>query len=201
MTDKGVFRDLFNEAFPSVSAQTRARFRSFLAGERLDYKWLYAPSLIEHLSQGDIVASFPTFFLGDGRVRVSKEPVPVLLLEHTCNMSVDSGEARNEFYTFAPLFPFSNYAATFENDVDLRKNHISHKVFLGSIPAIGSEFVADLTMISTISAEYLHRCLSTNQAERVGSLSDSGFFFLLAKLATHFLRADKRADDRFDSTA
>lgn len=185
---------LYEEAFPSVSAETRARFRSFLATDARDHKWVYAATPRSNLSQGDIIAQIPAFYYDGSKVRVSKEHGPAILLEHECDMSVDEGDVcRNPQYVFAPLMPFERVKQHFSDPSGLTGNLITHKIFFNTVPGLGDAFVADLNLIGSLDAQWLHQSLRSGTLKRVASLSENGFLFLLAKLTVHFLRANAEA--------
>jgi hypothetical protein len=190
MEHNGLFKELYEESFPSISATTRAKFRSFLAKSSPDYKWLYAPALRGVVSQGDIVVSIPAFFFDDGKVRTSAAPCPLILLEHTCDMSIDGDKYRNNNYVIAPLFPFSVIAKSYADPSALRNNSITHKIYFESIPSLDEPYIADLNMISSVSAKWFHEAIKSSAINRVASLSDDGFYFLLAKLTVHMLRSN-----------
>ena len=184
------FQELFEESFPAASPELRAKFKSFLASERTDYKWLFAPRLRDHLSQGDVLAGIPPFFFDGREVKVSKQLCPFVLLEHTCNMSVDDGEPRNSHYSFIPLFPFELIVAKGINKQALQKNLIHHKIFLSEIPGFDNQQVGDLNLVGSLESTWLHRSVRDGGLRRICSLSSNGYFFFLAKLTAHFLRAD-----------
>lgn len=187
MDDLSLVKDVFEESFPALSPGTRARFRSYLAEKCGDFKWLFASSLAKQVSQGDIVCEIPAFYFTDGAVKVSSKKYPIMLLEHTCDMSVDEGKCRTSNYVVAPIFPYKNIGG----DDAFKKNFITHKLFLGNIPTFEGEHFIDLNMVSNVSADWLHRGLNEGSLRRVGSLSDQGYFFLLSKLTVHLLRADR----------
>lgn len=187
MPEDGLFKELYQQAFPSVSPSLRARFSSFLASNSLDHKWMYSANLRDDLSQGDVCYAIPAFFFSEGDVRKSP-PCPFILLQHTCDMSVDGETLRNKNYVFAPLFPLEMVEKYLDSDA-IKKNFITHKVCLVSIPGIASPHVVDLNMIGNIDSGWLHASIKSGDIKRLASLSDSGFYFLLAKLTAHLLRA------------
>ncbi len=103
-------------------------------------------------------------------------------------MSIDNGVVRNTTYVFAPLLPYARIREHFNSDA-LEKNIISHKMYLSALPSLGGAYVADFNMLGSLDADWFHRSLHAGEVERLVSLSDSGFYFLLAKLTAHFLRA------------
>ncbi len=185
-----LFREIFEESFPAISPELRARLRSFLASDRADYKWLFDSSLRPELSQGDIVGLIPSFFFDGTKIQVSSEPCPAILLQHTCDMAVDDGVVRNFSYNFAPLFPIELISSYVKNVNDIVNNRISHKIYVGSIPEIGKEYVVDLNMVASFQGDWLHSAIDRGDVERYRSFSQAGYFFFLAKLTVHFLRAD-----------
>lgn len=186
--------NLYKEAFPAVSAGTRARFKSFLAARAKDHKWMFSGALKGHLSQGDIIAPLPAFFFDGTSVKQGREPGPGILLEHECDMSVDDGQVRNSHYVFAPLIPADVLRDYFDDFSAIENNSITHKIYFSALPPDGAAYVADLNMIGSLRANWLHEALEKRSLSRLASLSDNGFYFLLAKLTVHFLRANSSAD-------
>ncbi|SDE61526.1 hypothetical protein [Desulfuromonas thiophila] len=190
MEDLTFFKDLFEESFPVARPELRSKFRSFLASDRLDYKWLFSSATRSVITQGDIVSSWPSFFFDGEKIRATRVPVPVIMLEHTCDMSIDNGVVRNQHYSFAPLFPFSVVGNHFSDSTSLKRNQITNKIYVGHIADLDDEYVADLDMVGCVKASWLHSAMESGKIIRICSLSDAGYFFILAKLTAHFLRAD-----------
>jgi len=187
VADEGLLQQLFNESFPSVSPKTRARFRSFLASDSLDHKWMYEANLHEDISQGDIFTAIPSFFFDNGKIKTSK-PCPFIMFSHTCDMAIDDGEVRNQHYVFAPLFPYTLVERYCNSDA-IKRNLITHKMCFNSVPNLEESHVADLNMIGSVNAEWFHKAENDSDIVRIASLSEPGFYFLLAKLTVHLLRA------------
>lgn len=198
MEDKELFQDLFEQSFPAVSSEIRARFRSFLCSDRTDYKWLFQDPGKE-LRQGDIVGMIPPFFWDGSNVKVAKQSCPAILIEHTCDMVFSEGNVRSEHYNFAPLFPLDLIRKSFPDPSALIKNFISHKIYFGNIAQLGAEYIADLNLISSIDGKALHSALDTGKMERFVSLTDTGYFFFLAKISSHLLRADRELKEAVGS--
>lgn len=187
---EGLFKELYEESFPSASPELRARFRSFLAQEHPEHKWLYAPSPKPHLSQGDIFCCIPAFHFDGKSARTTKDHYPAILLENTCNMSMDEAATRRNTYVAAPLFPYDLVAQYFKDPSGVRKNLITHKIFFSSIPGLDKPYVADLNMMLSVGATWLHEAIADKTVSRMATLSDEGYYFLLAKLTVHMLRAE-----------
>ena len=182
-------RNLFEEGFPAVSARTRAQVKGWLSKQGADFKWFYSAALKTALSQGDIVFPLPAFFWNGEKVKTNEILIPGILLEHTCDMSVDGGKPRVATYSYAPLLPLQYISKQFADPQALTANAITHKLFVGPIPKLADSFIADLNIICTVDSNALHNSIDKGTVKRLASLSDNGFYFLLAKLTSHFLRA------------
>jgi hypothetical protein len=147
---------------------------------------------IDHPMQGDIVDSLPVYRATSGGVKEAGCH-PAMLLEHTCDMSVDDGVPRTESYVYAPLFPFDSISE-FMPSAALKNNLITHKIHLGVVPRLGERFIVDLNMTCNADAQSFHEALDDGTITRAASLSNNGFFFILAKISAHFLRASKELD-------
>lgn len=190
MENNTLFQEIYEESFPSVSPKLRSKFESFLSSSRLDYKWLFSSNLDNGITQGDIVGVWPAYFLDEGSVKSSRKPVPAIMLQHTCDMSVDNGKTRNQNYSFAPLFPVSQLERYIKDVNAIKKNKITNKIYVGRISKLDDEYFADLDMIGNVKAAWFHQSINRGEIKKYCSLSNQGYFFLLAKLTVHFLRAD-----------
>lgn len=193
-SDEQAFQRFFRESFPAVSAESRAKIRSYLARHQTDLKWLYAQrSRVDHLVQGDLFGFLPAYFVDRTEVRQSREPCPIMLLEHTCDMSFDSGQPRTSHYVYAPLLPFEQITDEFDTTA-LEKNFITHKMNMGMIPTLNEHYVADLNMLGSVAARSFHEAVDDGEVNKIISLSHNGLHFLLTKLTVHFLRFDDSVD-------
>ncbi len=113
-----------------------------------------------------------------------------MMLEHSCDLQKNEEKPRNSNYIFTPLLPFTKIKHQFKDTAALEKNIISTKIYLGHIPNLEDAYIADLDMIGSVSASWFHNAIDQKQIRRVASLSDNGFYFLLAKLSVHLLRAN-----------
>lgn len=190
MEQKNPVEKFFEEAFPAVSAETRVRVRSFFAKAQPDHKWMFAASVSPEPIQGDIVTALPAFFFDGERVRTTKTPCPIMMLEHECDMVTREGSLSGT-YVFAPLFPYKEITKRLPDSSAIDSNIITTKLLMRGIPVLDDDYVADFDMIGSISAQAFHDSLQQGRMRRVASLSRDGFYFFLAKLSAHFLRGTR----------
>ena len=155
---------------------------------------MYKPSIrVDVPLQGDIVNGLPLYRTTPDDVKKTGENFPVMLLEHTCDMVLDDGIPRAGNYVYAPLFPLSQISDHMADLSALTNNLITHKIHMGAVPGLDGEYVVDLNMTCNVEAGPFHEAFG-DSVEKVTSLSNDGFFFVLAKISAHFLRSDDRLD-------
>lgn len=194
MSEEPDFRRFFKEAFPAVSQESRAKVKSYLVGDKPLLQWMYKPSTrADGPLQGDIVDGLPLYRTTTSGVKAVGENLPAILLEHTCDMVMRDGAPRAKNYAYAPLFPFEKISAYMRDVSTLKRNLITHKIHMGAVPGLDGKYVADLNMTCHVRAESFHEAFG-DSVKKATSLSNNGFFFVLAKLSAHFLRSDDRLD-------
>jgi hypothetical protein len=173
-----------------------------------DFRWLIdiPHPEIERL-QGDVVSNFPTVYLDEQGGARSRE-FTVLILNNTCDLPDD----RLDFITAAPIFDFNKYLA-FErerrfrgkdtlNDSEkrriedalqeygrvLRNNDKTEILYLPPFSEFTHGALVFLHLVCSVSARLYHDAL--RQGRRVASFTQTGFYFLLIKLTTHFARPE-----------
>ncbi len=186
--DHSPFSSFFEEMFPSISQKTRAKIKSYLINQH-DHKWLYKNKSAIH-RQGDIFSEIPAFFYSDGKVKTANA-CPIIVLEHTCDLSIDNKKTRTNNYVIAPLLPYGPIKVALKgNSEALKANLSTHKIFLSHVPGLdGGGHVVDLNMLSNVQSDWFHQAVDNESLKGHCSLSENGFYFLLAKLTVHLMRA------------
>ena len=172
-----------------------------------DFSWLLdlPHAEIERL-QGDVLPNFPTVFLDEGGEPRSRE-FTVLVLNNTCDLPDD----RLDFITTAPIVDFNKYLE-FERERQyrdkngladwekrriedrlqeygrvLRNNDKTEILYLPPFSDFTHGALVLLHLVCSVSAKLYYDAL--RQGRRVASFTQTGFYFLLIKLTTHFARA------------
>jgi hypothetical protein len=184
--------ELYRSVFPSIPEGTfYDLLRYFKDNPHLE-KWVYAPTVSQHLAQGDVVEALPTCFIdAEGIIKNSKEPIPAILLSNTCDMSMDCGEPRKQFYTIVPLFPFVEERYEEGRIREIMENTLTDTLYLPNIPALKGSYIAQLDMACSISSEYVHRHM---EKQKRTSLSRNGYYYFMAKLSLHLTRPENELE-------
>jgi hypothetical protein len=182
------------ECFPDISTQTKEELRKLIQRKELYSNWLFSINQsTSTILQGDVVKDLPVFILGrNGKLR--KKDLPVLLLNHDCDMQIDDSIPRSEFISFIPLLPFKEYIQHFrgiqQHSIDVRNNIITNKFYVSTLPKESEDYVADLGLISSIDSCYFHEKMREGSIKKVAELSFNGYYYYLAKLTLHFMRRE-----------
>jgi hypothetical protein len=173
-----------------------------------DFSWIIdTPHPDIDRLQGDVLSKFPTVVL-DEQGEARSQEFTVLVLNNTCDLPDD----RLDFITAAPIFDFNTYLE-FErerrlrgkdtlNDSEkrriedslqeygrvLRNNDKTEILYLPPFSEFTHGALVFLHLVCSVSARLYHDAL--RQGRRVASFTQTGFYFLLMKLTTHFARAE-----------
>ena len=176
--------ELVAELFPSVSPTTVARCLREVTQQDFDPGRLFLPRPFEYLAQGDVIAPIAFLMVEEGG-ELFRYDGPAVLLSNTCDSEHDENVLLAASYPFGTLLE--------DNPVDensLRNNCILNLLYLPMIGDDGRGIVADLSWIQAHRRDWVVSALQRGQIRKLYSLSDIGFYLLLAKLTLHLLRPE-----------
>jgi hypothetical protein len=157
--------------------------------------------------QGDVLSNFPTVVL-DERGEAHSQEFTVLVLNSTCDLPDD----RLDFISAAPILDFNKYLEferqrrflgketlkdsekrRIEDSLQeygrvLRNNDKTEILYLPPFSEFNHGALVLLHLVCSVSAMLYHDVL--RQGRRVASFTQTGFYFLLIKLTTHFARPE-----------
>lgn len=152
-------------------------------------KWVHASALPPGLYQGDVLESALLTVVGEGG-EIEMADLPAMVISCTCDVQPKQGE----FALLAPVIDLEFYkdnielqGEALENHVrDVMANRIANLFFLPAGQRLGA-CVVDFQRLSSVSVEFLH---ASPLQTRLTSLSQTGHYLLLVKLAHHLARPD-----------
>lgn len=178
------FVGLITELFPSVDPTTATRCLREIADQDIDPARLFLPRPFDHLAQGDIIHPV-SFFVGEDDEVTYRYDGPGVVISNTCDAEHD------EHVLLAASFPLRVYLENNPTDeTTLRSNCIFNLMFLPWVGADGRGIVTDLSWVQTHSRASIISTLRSGAIRKVASLSNIGFYLLLAKLTVHLLRPE-----------
>jgi len=187
------FVDLMREIFPSISPGTGTKLHQLIRKKDSYLNWIFATSVLEDLSQGDVLEEVPFFILKE-EGKALKRKLPIMVLNNTCDLQIDQGVPRSKYTSLVPLFPCNQYLKAFDDKpnykLDLKENVITSKFYISSPPGYEMDYVIDLSLICSVDTQYLQRGLQKGTLKKMASLSDNGYYYFLAKLTLHLMRPE-----------
>ena len=178
------FVALVSELFPSLNPATAARCLGHVADREIDPGRLFLLRPFQYLAQGDIIDPIALVVAEEDGLLLRYDG-PGILLSNTCDAEHD------EHVLLAASFWLRTYLENNPTDeATLRSNCIFNLMFLPWVGADGRGIVNDLSWIQTHSRASIMNGLRCGVIRKVASLSDIGFYLLLAKLTVHLLRPE-----------
>ena len=178
------FVSLVSEIFPSIDPKTASRYLRQIRLGDFDPAGLFRSMAFDFLAQGDILEPIRFVTTDDSGCEQDYSSLG-LLLSNTCDAD------HEEHVTFAICYPFDLFlSGNIASESDVRSNCIFNLIYL---PLIGPEekgLVVDLSLLQSHSREFVSRTLVQGAARKICSLSDWGFYLLLAKLSVHLMRPE-----------
>lgn len=178
--------ELLQDAFPAVDPAKARAYLSDLARYTPIRSDLFASAPPAQICQGDILEAIS--FLEDYGDEYRESSGPGLLLSHSCD--VDQGER----LVFAACRSFAGYR-DHPSQGDIRRNTYFSLFFLGSVPSAG-DLVADFNTLQSIDRRYLLEQVRSGSVRRISSFTPYGYYYFIAKLTVHFLRAQSEEEQR-----
>jgi hypothetical protein len=159
-----------------------------------DFTWVITdPSRDEPRQQGDILDDIPVCVIGPNGQPFTKVR-RVMILNPICDLQ----PGRAGFVTVTPIRPFATLvkatlkqmkkekAQTYCESV--RANKIDELFYLPTSPQLGTDAVVFLNQICSVRVNIYEDALKQNK--RKASLTQDGYFFLLAKISRLFIRPE-----------
>ena len=152
-------------------------------------KWAHATNLPAELYQGDLLESAGlTAISEDGDVL--RADMPAMVISCTCDIQPQQGR----FALLAPAIDLEFYRKNIEFEGEALENHvrdvmankIANLFFLPAGQKLKAGVVIDFQQLTAVSVEFLDKRLK----KRLTSLSQTGHYLLLVKLAHHLARPD-----------
>ena len=158
-------------------------------------KWVHSTALPTELYQGDVLET-ALLIAVDEDGDTEKADLPAMVISSTCDVQPKQGK----FALLAPVIDLQSYEnnCEFRGEAlrshirDLMANRIANFFFLPAGQKLKAS-VVDFQRLTSVSLDFLHsKPLNT----RLTSLSQTGHYLLLVKLAHHLARPDSKDADR-----
>jgi len=181
-----IFADVIRELFPPISEDTKKRLKELLLQHKNNPYLIFATSLNQVISQGDIISNIPFLTLQEDETYLGEKHF-AMLISHTCDFANDNT------ILFAPAYTIDLFKECFGNNEgllnSLRDNLIYDKFYLPERDAY-PELVVDFNGINSVSKKYILKNLEDKNSDKIASLSQEGYYYLITKLTVHFLRPE-----------
>ncbi len=174
------FAEFVQSLFPGVNPETAKQCIRDLTNDPPEPPDLFALQLPDVVYQGDILE--PVDFLGYGAGGDYVESsLAGMLMSHSCDM------AQDEKVLFAACYPADHFRRN-GSWGQIRQNRFYDLMYLAGVPSKG-DVVVDLATVQTVPTSHIRARLEENNLTRVSSFTQLGYYFFIAKLTVHFLRA------------
>ena len=180
------FPDLLKELFPSITTQTKDALKNFILRYQTNPDFFFATSLLDRVSQGDILTNIPFVTLQKDELLSGGR---LFAMAISCNCNYDQGKNVILAPAYTPDFFIDSANGDSGLLASLRKNEIFDKFYLPSNEGC-PELIIDFNGINSYKREYIEKTLNDNKSERVYSLSQTGYWYLICKLTVHFCRPE-----------
>lgn len=177
---------MLEEVFPSIEPKTQRAFLRALRKRPPSWPEFYAKELPPEICQGDILDPVK-FIVQDDDGDFGELDVAGMILSHSCDID-------DETWTVAACQSASAYAKH-RSIGDIRNNTYFPTLFLGSVPHMGDQ-VVDFGTIQSVRRSVVQRGLESGAIVRRASLTQLGYYFVIAKLTIRWLRAQPEDEGR-----
>lgn len=188
------FVDVLKELFPPVSNATKESLKKLITQHIKDPSFIFESSIPQPIRQGDILTNIPFQTLHEGDEYWSARLFG-MLISTTCDFE------HEKTVLFAPGYTIEVFKECFGDNPDklkdLRNNAIYDKFYLPAYLGV-SELVIDFNGINSFSVNYIKEIISKETSQRVSSLAQNGYYYLLCKLTVHFFRPEAKEILRSD---
>lgn len=176
------FIDFVHEIFPSISPYTKDEVNKALEKFKSDGKtfkcFLPQEEIFDFLAQGDIYSKLP-FIVFDKDGNQYSERYPAIMISNTCHAENQST------ISFCPLLPVSK----FKLDAKILLGNTKYSMLYFPDPFL-KEYVVDFSVINSYNKNLIINALKQNSMQKIGSLSNFGYYLFLTKLTIHFMRPE-----------
>lgn len=174
------FIDFVHDILPSVSPELSSSAKLAIEqfnNDGLDYDFLMKTKL-PYLSQGDIISDIPfIWFDNEGQQQIFK--AKGMIISTSCHID------QKDNLIIVPIYPISSFSG---NIGDLKSNKIFDYMYIKDFAM--QEYFIDFSTVNTYSKEMIVKGLSTENIERILSLSQIGYYFFIVKLTVYFMREE-----------
>ena len=170
--------------FPSLDSKNAKEYLNTFWRDGPVFSDFYASVLPPKICQGDIVGPI-TFIVQMDSGDLFELVLPGMVLSHSCDID------RDEEILFAACIPAKELQKRPALS-DIQRNTAFGLIYLAAVPRLG-DTVVDLGRVQSVRRKFLEEGLRTGVVRRFMSLTQLGYYFLIAKLTVRFLRP--QADD------
>ncbi len=179
------FFNFVQELFPSISPYTKESVKKAIEQFNIDSLEWFMPSIIDNLSQGDIIDCLPFSFIDENGNEIINL-LKGIVLSNSCDID------NHDYIVIAPLFEIKDVLKNEDSINKLRKNqHYDKMCFTNSY--LDNMFV-DFSKSSSFNTSLIKKLLNGKTKVQY-SLNQYGYYLLLTKLTIYFLRPEDKENN------
>src|SRR5580704_9221648 len=182
------FAAFLERLFPSIEPQARRRFVDAIQKSEPLEKRLYAVAAPDGVCQGDIFEPLPFRYLDDDGQWL-EQTAPGLVMCNTCDAEWSELLPLAACHDFAEMERDAAISATEGFLNSIRANEKTDVMYLPEVVAHRS-LVCDFGAVSAFSRLWLQAAVRRGDVRRICSLSQLGYYMLLAKLTVYYMRPE-----------
>lgn len=173
--------DYCNQLFPSIDTEIKNAVRDEVSKINMNNSTWFMSSLLEELSQGDILDKIPfTVMEDDGSQKtfIAKG----MVLSNTCDLQ------RDPYIIIAPIFNIDD-----GNFSESQKNDLKDNVFTGKMGFKNScldNYFVDFSKSMTFNRNVILKGIEIDKVHREYSLSQLACYMLYIKITIYFMRIE-----------
>lgn len=187
------FLELYQKNFPQLTEEEARKLHTQFREYGVHSKWIFSSHLTADtlIAQGDILSGLyaSQFDVGDNDNQPSVlGPTEGIVITNTCDNELD----RDTNAVFVPLFNAEKYFSSID-DANMRRdieaNVVTSILYMpahNDLPAS----IADFSVCTTVTKTWLKKKKDAGQLQKRASLTNNGYYFLLAKLTLHLMRPE-----------
>jgi hypothetical protein len=182
-----MFQELYRKTFGFLFDRKKKINLKNLVGQFDEKKEeLYSHEENRILVQGDIITEI-VFLNIIGNGKAIKKNLKGMIISNSCDIENDNS------IVIAPVYNFEELASVHKNNdsyiSDLKRNNIFERFYLPEFKE-HKGFVTDFSEASSFSTDYLNESFKKSEINRIASLSQVGWYFLMNKLALYLFRPE-----------
>lgn len=179
------FFNFVQELFPSISPYTKESVKKAIEQFNVDSLEWFMPSIIDNLSQGDIIDCLPFSFIDENGNEIINL-LKGIVLSNSCDID------NHDYIVIAPLFEIKDVLKNEDSINKLRKNqHYDKMCFTNSY--LDNMFV-DFSKSSSFNTNLVKKLINGKTKVQY-SLNQYGYYLLLTKLTIYFLRPEDKENN------